>query len=120
MSCSEDKSPLQSVSHPEEWNTAGIESFHGSKVLEVGYMSCKSCHGIDLDGGRTEVSCFKCHQTYPHPLEWNYITDENFHGKYIEKNNDGATYCKGCHGSNYAGGRSGVSCYACHPAVSLP
>ena len=118
--CSEDKNPLPGVSHPEDWNTQSSVDFHGSKVLEVGYNSCKSCHGSDLKGGKTEFSCFQCHQTYPHPDSWNLITDDNFHGKYIENNNGSTDYCKGCHGSNLQGGRSGVSCYSCHPPEEAP
>jgi len=113
-SCSEDKNPLPSVTHPDGWNTKTTDSFHGNKVLESGYDSCKGCHGVDLKGGETGYSCFDCHQTYPHPDEWNAITDDNFHGEYIEDNAGSVDFCKGCHGSDLQGGRSGVSCYSCH------
>ena len=114
-SCSEDKNPMPSVSHPDDWNTKMSDNFHGSKVLEIGYNSCKGCHGSDLEGGKTGFSCFQCHQTYPHPEEWNLITENNFHGKYFENNANAIEYCKGCHGNDLKGGRSGVSCYDCHP-----
>ncbi|MBN2008715.1 cytochrome c3 family protein [candidate division KSB1 bacterium] len=120
VGCSENKTPIDSVSHPEGWNTSGSDVFHGTKVLEVGYSSCKSCHGTDLQGGKTGIGCFECHQTYPHPKEWNYITDPNFHGTYIATHGGSLDYCKGCHGENLAGGRSGVSCYRCHTIGSLP
>lgn len=118
--CSEDKSPLASTAHHDsDWNTLGAENSHGAKVLEIGYVSCESCHGADLKGGDSMVGCFDCHQTYPHPPEWNLITDANFHGKFILNNSGSTTYCQGCHGTNLAGGKSGVSCYSCHPAGSL-
>ena len=120
IGCSEDKTPLASASHPDGWNTKGADVFHGTKVLEAGYNSCKTCHGADLEGGRTGISCFTCHQTYPHPREWNYITHSNFHGEYIKSNGGSLDYCKGCHGDNLSGGRSGVSCYRCHTMDSLP
>ncbi|OQX96059.1 hypothetical protein B6I21_02175 [candidate division KSB1 bacterium 4572_119] len=117
--CSTDKNPLPSVSHPEGWNTSGAENFHGSKVLEVGYSSCKSCHGVDLKGGDTGKGCFDCHQTYPHPDEWTDFDSDNNHGEYIEANSGSTDYCKSCHGSDLTGGKSGISCFSCHPAGSL-
>ena len=120
VNCSENKLPLTNVSHPDNWNKKDSENFHGTKVIAAGYMSCKSCHGDDLKGGKTDYSCFQCHQTYPHPDEWNYITNSKFHGAYITANNSNTDYCKGCHGADYKGGKSGISCYACHSTNSLP
>jgi len=118
--CSTDKNPLPSTAHPEGWNLAGAENFHGTKVLEVGYASCKDCHGAELNGGKTGVSCFQCHQTYPHPPSWLMIDNDNNHAAYLANNSDAIDYCKGCHGSDLRGGKSGVSCYDCHAAGSLP
>ena len=98
FSCSEDQNPAKSLSHPDDWNTVGSANFHGKKTLASGYASCKSCHGADLQGGDTGFSCFQCHQTYPHPEEWNKIGDPNHHGKSKED-------CKGCHGDDYDGGK---------------
>lgn len=120
LSCSEDKNPLPSTSHPEEWNTVGAENFHGGKVLATGSSSCKSCHGIDLKGGESGESCFKCHQGYPHSDEWTIIGSSNFHAAYISANSDAMDRCKACHGSNLTGGKSGVSCFKCHQAGTLP
>ncbi|MBC8185330.1 hypothetical protein H8E88_29905 [candidate division KSB1 bacterium] len=118
--CSTDKNPLPSVSHPEGWNTQGAENTHGAKVLETDYSSCKSCHGVDLKGGKTGKGCFDCHQTYPHPDEWTQFSNNNSHKAYIETNMNGIDYCKGCHGENLTGGKSGVSCFSCHKTGSLP
>jgi len=120
ISCSEDKNPLPSTSHPEDWNTTEAENFHGSKVLAVGSTSCKSCHGVDLKGGDSGESCFKCHQSYPHSDEWMIIGSAKSHSAYIEANNDAMDKCRGCHGSSLAGGKSGVSCYNCHQVGQLP
>lgn len=118
FNCSKDKNPVVSSSHPSDWNEKNGENFHGTKVLEAGYLSCKSCHGNDLQGGKSKVSCFECHQTYPHPPSWNIISNSNFHASYIANNGDG--YCKSCHGTDYKGGKSGVSCFTCHSENSLP
>ena len=112
-SCSTDKSPMASVSHPEDWNVSGAEDSHGAKVLVSGYTSCKSCHGADLKGGEAGFSCFECHQTYPHPDSWSQIGDANFHG-------NSSADCKSCHGQSLTGGSSGVSCFECHAEGSLP
>jgi hypothetical protein len=118
--CSTDKNPLPSVSHPEGWNTQGVENTHGAKVLDAGYVSCKSCHGVDLKGGKTSKGCFDCHQTYPHPDQWTAFENNKSHKAYIEANMNAFEYCKGCHGENLSGGKSGVSCYSCHATGSLP
>ena len=118
--CSENKNPVASSTHSSEWNEKGSDSFHGTKVLEAGYVSCKSCHGADLTGGKSNISCFTCHQTYPHPAEWMMVGDSNFHGEYINTTSGSIEYCKGCHGSDLSGGQSKVSCYKCHKDGSLP
>ena len=118
--CSTDKNPLPSVSHPEGWNSESAENTHGAKVLETGYASCKSCHGVDLKGGKTEKGCFDCHQTYPHPDEWTDFDSGNNHKAYIAANNNSTDYCKSCHGDDLTGGKSGVSCFSCHKLGTLP
>ena len=120
--CSEDKNPLPSVSHPEEWNTIQSADFHGQKVLAAGYEACKSCHGVDFQGGKSESSCYSsnCHSTFPHQPEWNYFDNLNSHGAHIKATEGAIENCKKCHGSNLTGGSSGVSCYDCHAEGSLP
>lgn len=61
---------------------------------------CAICH----TDGRTGDNP---HATSPHPDDW-YKT----HRDYAEHN--GYTSCAQCHGSDYRGGTSGVSCYQCH------
>jgi len=119
--CSEDKNPLPSVSHPEEWNTVQSADFHGKKVLAAGYETCKSCHGVDFKGGKSGAGCYgaNCHNNYPHQAEWTYINNANSHAAYLNNMGDIAN-CKKCHGSDLKGGSSGVSCYSCHAEGSLP
>jgi len=61
------------------------------------------------------VSCTEDAAPLPsvtHPEGWTNKYAENFHGKKDQA--IGSDYCKPCHGVNYTGGTSGVSCYDCH------
>ncbi len=118
VGCSEDVTPLVSVSHPEGWNVKGNENFHGTKVLTAGHFSCKDCHGTDYQGGQHVIGCHECHASYPHPAEWNLFANQNSHGAYVQKNEGSLDYCKKCHGMDLRGGQSGISCYSCHPEGS--
>lgn len=120
MQCSTDKNPLPSTAHPEGWTNPDADDFHGTKVLEIGYSSCKACHGAELSGGRTGKSCFGCHSTYPHSESWVAFGDENNHGNQIKNNAVTIDKCKECHGTDLKGGESGVSCFDCHETGSLP
>jgi len=82
-------SPVQPVSqsvifpHPVGWADTTSSNFHGtffinnylaSQTFDI--TSCATCHGHDLQGGTTKVSCYQCH-----------------------KGNDGTLACNTCHGS---------------------
>jgi len=47
-------------SHPAGWN-AGNQ--HGYQANLTGLAGCKSCHGTDLAGGTSGISCTACHTT---------------------------------------------------------
>jgi predicted CxxxxCH...CXXCH cytochrome family protein len=49
-----------------------------------------------------------------HGAGWLNRASVNFHGKSIASNNWSFSNCKTCHGVNYRGGNTGVSCYKCH------
>jgi predicted CxxxxCH...CXXCH cytochrome family protein len=52
-----------------------------------------------------------------HPVGWIYQESVNFHGKYLYNYKQfNLVACKQCHGSDYNGGVSGVSCITCHPS----
>ena len=118
--CSDIKNPMPSKTHTEDWSNSQAEDFHGAKVSAVGSSSCKSCHGNDFSGGESGVSCYTCHNNFPHPAEWMVIDNDMFHGEYIEDNGDSTKGCTNCHGSNLSGGSSGVSCYSCHKPGQIP
>jgi len=56
--------------------------------------------------------------TGTHPAGWSDETNINFHGKYIFDNKKwDMAVCKQCHGNDYQGGVSGISCITCHPTT---
>ncbi|OGQ17254.1 MAG: hypothetical protein A3B70_06710 [Deltaproteobacteria bacterium RIFCSPHIGHO2_02_FULL_40_11] len=69
---------------------------------------CMVCHGKDLEGGRVEVACRKCHGgVFPHTESFK---KEDHGGKYLENR----SLCTLCHGFDYKGGNSKVACVGCH------
>jgi predicted CxxxxCH...CXXCH cytochrome family protein len=94
---------------------AGFLSTHpGFAVSDI--TQCTSCHGSDLTGGIAKTSCFTsaCHHgTIP---AW---AQAAVHGASAKRapGASGFASCRICHGNNFAGGGSGVSCLnnaACH------
>ena len=50
-----------------------------------------------------------------HPGEWMDVDSDEFHGReFALKGPIGIESCKTCHGDNYTGGSSEISCYQCH------
>ena len=106
--------------HPSGWTDENSEDSHMAKISVKGIEDCKDCHGgvekNDYFGGTSGVSCYDCHAGGPsgHPAFEIWIgepTNLNFHGK------DDSNRCKLCHGNDFSGGISGVSCYVCHDTL---
>jgi predicted CxxxxCH...CXXCH cytochrome family protein len=55
-----------------------------------------------------------------HPGGWVDPTQADFHGKMIEDSGWSFSTCQGCHGSDFAGGKSNVSCLTCHSGPGGP
>lgn len=67
------------------------------------------------------ISCTERQDTVavgPHPSNWNNPNSQQFHGAVVIEG--GAGGCTSCHGSNFQGGSSGVSCYTCHGSYPHP
>ncbi len=102
--------------HPSEWTDQNSEESHIAKSITAGTVACQTCHGEDYEGGISEVSCYQCHNGpsgHPDYSIWVRSSDSpDFHGK------DNIERCKTCHGDDYEGGVSEVSCYQCHDGPS--
>jgi hypothetical protein len=57
-----------------------------------------------------------------HPEGWNSPSSSNFHGLMVLESNVKATNCQSCHGIDYSGGSSNISCSAegCHNLYPHP
>ncbi|MBI2336743.1 MAG: hypothetical protein HYU97_08305 [Deltaproteobacteria bacterium] len=82
-----------------------------------GQIKCSNCHGDDLKGGNSGISCFKCHENYPHIQGHNGNNrweKGKVHG--AEAYDDGKQSCDtvNCHGSSFEGSDLAPSCYECH------
>jgi hypothetical protein len=95
---------------------------HGPEA-QASPETCTGCHGEDWTGGERADSCFDCHALYPHP-DASSAPDSGMPGSWSSPTAHGAAAlvhepeaCGGsCHGTDYEGGLSGVSCFGCHAA----
>jgi hypothetical protein len=79
---------------------------HGAIFREY-KESCKACHGNDLSGGSSKVSCHRCHEPYPHSEDFK---STYLHGSaYFENRNS----CAGCHDNSQDTSKI-VNCTNCH------
>ena len=101
-------------------------SHHG--VFLSAPSSCYECHGKDLMGGISKVSCFSasrdgitCHAGGPsgHPAGW---SNPDVHGKAAKALSAGLrgfAHCQVCHGTDFSGGIAKTTCLntaGCHGA----
>ncbi len=108
--------------HPAGWISPTGSSGHPPHAIPGGGSACRECHGDDLRGGISRVSCytaswdgFSCHAAGPafHPADWVRTHPASARP-------DGAS-CKPCHGADLQGVTPAVSCssaswegIACH------
>jgi hypothetical protein len=81
--------------------------------------SCKECHGDDLLGGISHVTCVTCHLGGPtsiHPVDWEGTAILTKHGPYVVANDLAACKNVNCHGFSLEGVKnSGPKCNGtCH------
>lgn len=101
-----DCSPQYDPNHGSGWlNSHG--TLLTNKEFSTGY--CASCHGSDFKGGKSEVSCYSCHD-YPHQ---NNIKENHPDGikASVDKHGLGPNACISCHEKS-AGEKP--SCSSCH------
>lgn len=105
----------QCFPHAEGW--ARVEQ-HGLWVLANNADPyCTECHGTDLKGGWTGISCYQCHASYPHPQDWQRVEQ---HGAYTVRNGLAENCQNACHGTDFNGGYAQKSCYDCHELYPHP
>lgn len=110
--CSEREPTGEIRAHPDAWMLESDADFHGEKVERDGAESCRGCHGADLAGFAAAPSCFECHDgAGGHPEGWASRPDPGHVEAVAMDGNEG---CTDCHGADFRGGWSQVSCYSCH------
>jgi predicted CxxxxCH...CXXCH cytochrome family protein len=121
-SCSDLKSSLPAAStselkvHDEGWNTSTSPNFHGKVLAQADFKldDCATCHSKQFTGGVSGVSCYQCHQVYPHAANF---ASTSGHPQFIAGHSYSLTDCQKCHGTDYAGsGDTRLSCTnaGCH------
>jgi len=117
------------LTSPPDWVVVPSGGGHAKSATRTyiasdGSSSCIECHGADLSGGTSNVSCFGnpsgCH--HGTVAEWVASgTATQQHGASAKGGTDGSSMyaCQICHGNNFAGAASAPSCLnngACHGA----
>lgn len=99
---------------------------HQAGWLPAGHMTaartditvCNECHGQNLDGGISNVSCTTCHMggaTSIHLADWAGTAIRTQHGPYVLANGYDSCRNQYCHGNDLLGvTNSGPSCKTCH------
>jgi len=122
--CSDRNVPVAVSTHPDGWVNPQSDVFHGDFVNEGASKgaNCATCHGEDFSGGESNVSCYSCHAAYPHPDQFKFPSQANFHGKTVAQvANWDLSECQSCHGADYAGaGLAEKNCRTCHTAPDGP
>lgn len=132
ISCSEDRTTESYETHPTNWMDPYSPDWHGTAAIGSKGESCAGCHTllptepllIPFDNGPESegevvdhaVACYSCH-SYPHKEDVAVSHATRF--KYSDSWNT-ITSCQSCHGTNFAGGRSGASCNECHTQQGGP
>ncbi|MGB9082564.1 MAG: CxxxxCH/CxxCH domain-containing protein [Desulfuromonadaceae bacterium] len=111
--------------HPAGWAVAITGGGHPVAFL-AGPSACYECHGKDLSGGISKVSCFSasrsgitCHASGPsgHPVGWAAPDVHGTAAKALLAGQDGLAHCQLCHGADFSGGIARRSCLnsaGCH------
>ncbi|MCP2500097.1 MAG: CxxxxCH/CxxCH domain-containing protein [Deltaproteobacteria bacterium] len=123
--CGNDNSPDSMIS-PPGWVAVPSGGQHAKSATRdyIAYsesIPCTECHGADLSGGASKVSCFgnpsDCHHG---PVAGWVATPPavQAHGAAATQapGSSGFVSCQICHGSSFTGGGSQVSCFPCHGA----
>lgn len=124
VSCSEDRTSTGYETHPDGWMNPASDLFHGQAAIPSGGESCGGCHvlapmsSIQPDEAMVSAGeCFECHHAY-YPHVWE--SSISGHKAFIAGTNWNLAGCTECHGADFTGGNTGVSCVGCHGSGSTP
>jgi hypothetical protein len=101
---------IDAQKHTGNW----IANHAAASTTNIG--SCAECHGQDLAGGVSGISCTQCHMggSYSvHPLDWGEPTALNHSAFVVSQGTNGCANAN-CHGASLLGGTTGPSCSSCH------
>ncbi|HTX98422.1 MAG TPA: CxxxxCH/CxxCH domain-containing protein [Bacteroidota bacterium] len=103
-------------SSPHDVKFGPAPNGHGIYLKAAHYVSteCKLCHGNAYSGGNVNVSCYSCHNSFPHEIR--FASSAGGHMAYLQAMGFNSTECQQCHGINYSGGAVNVACFSCHDA----
>ncbi len=92
--------------HSNDWPNPNS---HGDCVVKSKSVeACLKCHKQSSDKTEIPATCASCHPLYPHPPDWLQV-----HPTVVGKEGKGVCATQ-CHGTDFMGGLSGVSCFSCH------
>ncbi len=96
----------------QPWMDKAAAGWHG-ETANQGTDGCQACHGSDLRGGSSGVSCFSCHfsatgSRVPPGTSWNH--GQSGHRSYGSFQG----ICTACHNTNRAYNHPPSSCHNCH------
>jgi hypothetical protein len=102
--------------HPSGWTATHKTS------AKTDLESCVECHGENLEGGISTVSCTKCHTAGPtskHPVSWSDYTYARHAASYTAEQAAApgkASSCANaaCHGTSLGGVGNAPACKSCH------
>ncbi|MCB9357903.1 MAG: hypothetical protein H6506_02200 [Calditrichaeota bacterium] len=123
VSCSEDRVTSSYDTHPTNWMNEFSDEWHGTAALPSKGESCAACHSIEeprpitLELGdpepestvSTSTYCYECHN-YPHGADYGQMHDDDIRAHAWTS----LPSCQNCHGQDFSGARTGVSCNECH------
>lgn len=117
--------------HPSGWTVADTGGLHPAAYMK-GPSACFECHGKNMNGGISGVSCFSssynginCHPGGPsgHPQGWSSPRAHGAAAKAAYAGRYGFLHCAACHGADYTGGVAQKSCFnssGCHTTSPHP
>lgn len=108
------------ANHPlgQPWLDSKVAGYHGT-VAQTALDSCKPCHGDDLTGGASSVSCSGCHfgptgSKIPAGVIWTHGTVPH------ETLTDSNPVCESCHTVSRLYGNGPTTCHDCHDSHAVP